>query len=329
MGNSKTQQNGALITENVRVRRYDVDSNNDGWRLDRYLTQCMPRISRSLAGRIARDGDVEVIPRRKIKAGTRLRNGDVVIVRHELAPERVQDAQVEIIYRDKALIVVGKPSGMLVHESSSVRLNTIQKYLERAGFEQGEPVHRLDRETSGVLICAGRRDLVPQMRGLFATAHPQKIYRALVLDPDGQWRVGERRCIETPLGTDPSSRLEVKMGVGTLEARTYVEVMGRVEHAFGPMADLRVRIETGRQHQIRIHLAMQGTPIAGDKLYSLDDAFFMAIHDSPEDPELLARLPFNRHALHAWRLSMPHPDSGERVEFEAALPEIWNASSDC
>src|SRR5690554_2133273 len=161
----------ALITENVRERRYEVDGNNDGWRLDRFLTQCMPRVSRSLAGRIARDGDVQLIPARKVKAGARVRTGDVVIVRQELAPERVQDAEVEIIYRDDALIVVGKPAGMLVHESSSVRLNTVQKFLERQGYEQAVPVHRLDRESSVMLICAARRELLPLMRGIIASGH--------------------------------------------------------------------------------------------------------------------------------------------------------------
>lgn len=325
MAEQEEKNLGELITENVRERHYDVDGNNNGWRLDRFLTQCMPRVSRSLAGRIARDGDVQVIPRRKVKAGTRLRTGDVVIVRQQLDPEWVQDAQVEIIHHDDALIVVGKPSGMLVHESSSVRLNTVQMYLERQGLEDAEPVHRLDRETSGVLICAARRDCVPTLRGLFATAHPQKIYRALVLDPDEVWQVGESRWIDTPLGSDTTSRMDVRMGVGDLEARTHVEVLGRLDHAFGPMADLRVRIETGRQHQIRIHLALQGTPIAGDKLYGQTDEFFMAITSNPRDPELLAQLAFDRHALHAWKLIMPHPDSGEMMEFEAALPDIWGA----
>ena len=89
------------------------------------------------------------------------------------------------------------------------------------------------------------------------------------------------------------------------------------------LADLKVRIETGRQHQIRVHLALEGTPIAGDKLYTFDDAFFIAICARPDDPELLARLPFDRHALHAWRVELPHPETGERVEVEAPLPRLW------
>jgi 23S rRNA pseudouridine1911/1915/1917 synthase len=317
-----------LITTNVREREFEVDTNFHGWRLDQFLANRIPRLSRSFAGRIAKDGDVEVHPPRKIKAGTRLREDDVVILREELDPERVQDHEVEWIYEDDALIVLSKPAGMLVHESASVRLNTITKYLERQGYDEAEPVHRLDRETSGVLVCAATRELVPELRGMFATTHPEKIYRALVLDPDGVWQPGDRRTIDTPLGFDKTSDLSIKVGRGDLEATTHVEALGRIDHdraqqAFGPMADLRVVIETGRQHQIRIHLAMQGTPIAGDKLYSVDDAYFKAICDDPDDPELLARVPFETQALHAWQMRMAHPVSGEMMEFEAAVPAYW------
>jgi RluA family pseudouridine synthase len=323
VSDEENEQGGRLIVENVRERSFEVDNNFDGWRLDKFLANRISRISRSFAGRIAKEGDVEVVPPRKIKAGTRLREDDVVIVREELDPERVQDHEVDLLHRDAALIVVSKPSGMLVHESSTVRLNTVQKYLERAGFAEAEPVHRLDRETSGVLVCAASREVVPELRGMFATTHPDKVYRALVVDPEGVWQVGERRTIDTPLGIDPDSVLDLKMGRGELDAVTHVQVLGRLEHPFGPMADLRVVIETGRQHQIRVHLAMQGTPIAGDKLYGIDDAFFMAICDRPEDPQLLERLAFDRHALHAWQMRLRHPATEEMVEFEAPLPAIW------
>lgn len=316
---------GELITENIRERRFEVHGNCDGWRLDRFLVRCLPRISRSKAGRIAREGNLEIIPPRKVKAGTRMRKGDEVILREILAPERIQDAEVEIIYHDDSLIVVSKPAGMLVHESSSVRLNTVQQFLRRRGLDEAEPVHRIDRETSGVLVCAARRGGVPKLRGMFATDHPDKVYRALVLDPDEKWALGEKRTLRTPLGADPTSVLDVKMGLGELSATTHVEVLGRVEHIFGPMADLRVVIETGRQHQIRIHLALEGTPIAGDKLYSLDDAFFMAICERPEARELLEQLPFRRHALHAWQVCFAHPDTGDMMRFEAPLPAIWPA----
>lgn len=316
-----------LITENVRERAFPVDSNFEGWRLDKFLAQRLNRLSRDKANEIVRHGDLEVVPARgKIKPSLRLQRGDTVILREHLEPEWVQDAQVELLYEDDDLVVLNKPAGMLVHESASVRLNTIQWYLLRQGYEEAEPIHRLDRETSGVLVCARRAALVPRLRELFATDHPDKIYRALALDPDEIWRPGERRTIRAPLGLQPGRELDLRMGPGDLPCLTHVTALGERElDGFGRASDLEVQIETGRQHQIRVHLEMQGTPIAGDKLYGQTDAFFMATCDRPDDPELLARLPFPRHALHAWRLRMPHPTRREPLELTAPLPpSIWS-----
>jgi len=214
---------------------------------------------------------------------------------------------------------------MLVHESVSVRLNTIQAYLERRGLVGAEPAHRIDKETSGIVVCAKAASLVPAIRGLFAGDHPDKIYRAVVLDPQRRWEPGARATLETPLGLVKGAVLELRMGVGALSCVTHVLAISEHEHDFGRMVDLEVTIETGRQHQIRAHLALAGTPIAGDKLYGQSDEFFMATCDRPDDPALLAQLPFSRHALHAWRLKMPHPVTTKRVSFEAPLPEeIWS-----
>jgi 23S rRNA pseudouridine1911/1915/1917 synthase len=306
-----------LITDNTRERRFDVDSNFDGWRLDQFLANRLGRISRTRAGQIAKHGDVEVHPPRKVKAGTRLRNGDVVVLREHLPPEEVQYDEVEVLHRDDRIVVLNKPAGMLVHETPTVRLNTIQLFLEREGFEGVEPVHRLDRETSGALVCAAAPEHVASLRGLFATTHPEKVYRALVDDPDERWSAGQEATIDVGLRLAEETRLGLRMVPGELHAVTHVEVVGRR----GRFADLRVVIETGRQHQIRVHLAMQGTPVAGDKLYTYDDAFFMALCDAPGDPELMSRLPFPRHMLHAWQIELAL--DGGRLRVEAPLPDGW------
>ncbi len=309
---------------NVRVRRFEVDQNFEGWRLDSFLANRVSRLSRSRVGEIARNGGVELSPPRRARPGLRLRRGDVVTLRERLPDERVQDDEVEILYKDEVLLALNKPAGMLVHEAASQRLNTVQHYLGRAGFEGAEPVHRIDRETSGVLVCSLARGHVAPLREQFAGRGTRKVYRALALDPDGRWEVGQRSRLDTPLGLDPASLTGVRMGRGDLSALTHVEVLGRREGGpHGAMADLAVRIETGRQHQIRVHLALEGTPIAGDKLYGQTDDFFRALADDPDDEALLATLPFPRHALHAWRLRLKHPDTGEPVAFEAPLPAIW------
>ncbi len=304
---------------NIRERRYEVDQNFDGWRLDRFLSNRMARLSRSRAGEIAKFGDIEIFPQRKVKAGTKLRNGDVVIVREHLPPETVQDDEVQVLYSDDDICVLNKPARMLVHEAAHTRMNTIQGYLHRSGFHEAEPTHRLDRDTSGVLICAKKKQWIPVLRETFAKDHPQKIYRALVLDPDRIWKPEARQTIRVPLGLDPESVVGVRMTRGNLPSTTHVHVVGRQDD----LADLEIQIETGRQHQIRVHLAMQGTPIAGDKLYTFDDEFFMNITDHPNDPELLSQLTFPRHALHAWKLQIKHPATKEEMMFEAPLPEMF------
>lgn len=321
---TEDKNEGEWISDNVRERHFLVDQNFEGWRLDYFLTNRIPRMSRTLANGIIRHGNVELRPFRRAKPSSRLQMHDVVVLRQPLETEQVQDAEASILYADDALMVLDKPAGMLVHESVSTRLNTITHLLRRKGFEEAEPVHRLDRETSGVLVCARQNSYVSRLRGMFATDHPQKVYRALVLDPQQRWSSGAVERLDTPLGPDTSSVLGVRMGRGHLQATTHVRVVRRLEMDWGPMADLEVRIETGRQHQIRIHLALEGTPIAGDKLYSQDDEFFMAICASPQDETLLAQLPFERHALHAWKIGFWHPDDAERwLEVEAPLPKIW------
>ncbi len=320
-----------LIQDNVRERSFPVDSNFVGCRLDRFLSLRLARLSRSKANSIIRFGDLEIVPSgRTPKPSLRLQTGESVVLRERLEPEWVQDAEVDILYEDDDLIVVNKPAGMLVHESASVRLNTIQAWLLRQGYMHAEPAHRLDRETSGVLICARVPDMIPVLRDLFASDHPEKIYRALVHDRDNIWSEKQRTTVRVPLGPVHGEVLTVRMGEGTLESCTHAEFLrggAHVEH--GEMSDLKVTIETGRQHQIRVHLEMMGTPIAGDKLYGQSDEFFMAMCDEPNNTELLGTLPFARHALHAWQLVMPHPKDKKKImHFIAPLPErVWGADA--
>lgn len=320
----EVSRRGRRIEQNLRVRRFEVDHNYEGWRLDEFLAQRVEGMSRSLAGRIARSGNVELWPPRKVKAGTRVRTGDVAILKQRLAPEYVLDEFVEVLFEDEALLVLDKPAGMLVHETARVRLNTITHFLKRQGWSDAEPVHRLDKDTSGVLICARKPEFVAPLHAEFRSLRPVKLYRALVVDPDRSWEIGERRTIAEPLGFDQKSSLPMRVWRGDLPATTHVRVLGRRSHPMGDLADLEVQIETGRQHQIRVHLAMQGTPIAGDKLYGRDDQFFRAISDHPNDESLLGQLHYRHHALLSRMVRIRHPVLGEELEFEAPLRAPWS-----
>lgn len=319
-------EDDAPVVANIRERRFPVDSNFHRWRLDSFLANRLGRLSRTRANAISRFGDIRLEPPRgAIKPSMRLQWGDTVILRERLDAEEVQDDEVIWLHRDDAILALSKPSGMLTHETASQRLNTVDAFLRRQGYAEAESAHRLDRETSGVMLCAARRDLIRPLRELFASDHPTKTYRALVLDPRGRWQPGQLHTITEPLGP-AGGVLSVRMGHGDQHATTHVKVLGRKEHpTFGPMADLEVRIETGRQHQIRVHLFMQGTPIAGDKLYGQTDQFFMDICDRPDDATLLAQLPYTRHALHAWRLTLVHPTTNLPLTLIAPPPaDVWS-----
>lgn len=311
--------------ENIRVREFEVDQNFEGWRLDFFLVDRIPRLSRTQANQIIRFGDIEALPPRALKPSTRLRLGEVIVLREHLPPETVQDHEVRILFEDQNLLLLSKPAGMLVHEAGQIRLNTVQEFLVRRGFPDAEPAHRIDRDTSGVVVCALNKETVILARKAFAKHDAiQKTYRAIARDPEGIWEPGVTRKITTPLGLDPASFLGVRMTVGDLACTTHVKPLRRGGFRGVPAVELEIRIETGRQHQIRAHLALEGTPIIGDKLYTFDDEFFAAISANPDDLERLEMIGSPRHLLHAWRVELMHPLNHSPLIVEAPLPGIWD-----
>ncbi len=311
------------LTTNIRHREFEVDQNYHGWRLDYFLVDRIPRLSRTRANDIIRHGDIAVVPERKLKPATRLQQGDVIILREHLPMERVQDDEVQILLADKHLLVLNKPAGMLVHEAGQVRLNTVQEYLYRAGYTDAEPAHRIDRETSGIVVCAMRAQTLPVLRRMFAESEMHKTYRTLVRDAEQLWPVDTTRTIDFALGLDPHCKLGIRMTHGDLQSLTHARCLHRGEFAGSSAADLEVRIETGRQHQIRAHLKILGTPVIGDKLYTFDEDFFIAITENPDDPERLSQLGAPRHLLHAWKIAFAHPVTGQMVDVVAPLPSFW------
>lgn len=281
-----------------------------GERLDLFLAAQTPGVSRSRAQRLIAAGLVTVNGRRG-RPGLQLKPGDRVVVRipppppGELAPEPLP---LEILYEDDDLLVVNKPAGLTVHPGPGHASGTLahallahRPELARVG-EALRPgiVHRLDRDTSGVMVVAkhevARANLVRQL----AERRVQKTYLALVR--------GEPRppagVIEAPLGRDPRHRQRMAVVEGGREARTQYQVRER----FAGAALLEVRPETGRTHQVRVHLAAIGHPVLGDPVYG-------------RRSELVPR-----QFLHALRLRLRLPSSGEEREFEAPLPQDLEAA---
>jgi 23S rRNA pseudouridine1911/1915/1917 synthase len=287
-------------------------------RLDLFLARRLPDASRTTIKRWILGGSVRLAGRR-LKPSSRLDPGDRITVSipppapSRLIPEAIPLA---VIHEDQDLLVVDKAPGMVVHPGAGQREGTLVHALlaRRGGLSSigGEErpgiVHRLDRDTSGLLVVArndaAHRDLSRQ----FASRQVGKVYWALVwgLPVPSQGR------IEVPLGRHPVVRTRMAVRhVGGREAVTEY----RVAERFGPFSLLEVRIRTGRTHQIRVHLRHSGHPVAGDRRYGGADFRKVRI---PAIRDCLSA--FGRLALHAALLEFRHPASGARMRFEARLP---------
>ena len=300
--------------------RHDLVAGDEavGLRLDVWLVQRMPSLSRARLQALIDEGCV-LLDGAPTRASARLRSGQSVRVTVPApvpAEPQPEDIDVAVVHEDGHLIVVNKPAGLVVHPGAGTAGGTLVNALLRhvhdlsgvGGVLRPGIVHRLDKGTSGLLVVAkddeAHRALVRQ----FAGRTVEKEYLALVLGlPDRA--AGE---IDAPIGRDPVHRQ--KMSVRAPRGRE-ARSSWRVEERFDGAALLRVRIHTGRTHQIRVHLASIGHPVAGDAVYG-----GTRTPSSRRAASREALLSLDRPALHAARLAFTHPASGERLSFEAPLP---------
>jgi 23S rRNA pseudouridine955/2504/2580 synthase len=290
-----------------------VDSESAGQRLDNFLLRQLKGVPKTHVYRIIRSGQVR-LNKGRASADARLAAGDQV----RLPPVRVaQKSEGEptaparefpILLEDEHLLAIDKPAGVAVHGGSGVSFGVIEQ-LRRARPQARllELVHRLDRETSGILLVAKKRSALTRLQEQFRGRETGKTYLALVL---GDWP-GRLKGIDAPLHKyldgDGARRVRVAADDGpeALRAITLVKVRQRLPG----FTLLEVTIKTGRTHQIRVHLASSGHPIAGDDKYG-----------DFERNKRLQKQGLKRMFLHAWRLQFSHPASGERVELRAELP---------
>jgi 23S rRNA pseudouridine1911/1915/1917 synthase len=217
-----------------------------------------------------------------------------------------EELPLELAYEDEHVLVVDKPAGIVVHPSPGHATGTLVHGLvglAAGGEDEERPgiVHRLDRDTSGLLVVARTEEAYEKLQELVRARGLERRYKALVRGKPRSW-TGR---IEAPIGRDRQEPTRHSLDTDTpREAVTHFEV----ERLLGRNALLDVRLETGRTHQIRVHLAAIGLPVVGDPVYGIPDE----------------RL--KRQFLHAWRLAFPHPVTGERVEVESALPPELQAA---
>ena len=307
-------------TPRIVERHLVVPAELAGLRLDHFVKTQIPRLSRTkiqqvIETQLARDDGFRPKPATPVAAG------EHYVIRREARPEPPCPRTFGVLHEDPRVRVVDKPAGLPVHASAKFYFNTLARVLAERYPDEPELqiCHRLDRETSGCLACARDHDAAAFLKAAIADkARTTKQYLAIV---HGQPPWEREEVLAAPLrlataadGTKLAS-VKVLVDAAGLPAETRVQVVQRGRD----VALVRCTLVTGRQHQIRVHLAGAGFPIVGDKLYAHGDDAFIAYCDEGLTPELAELFVLPRHALHAWRLELPHPDGGT-ISVEAPLP---------
>ncbi|MEM6990993.1 MAG: RluA family pseudouridine synthase [Myxococcota bacterium] len=300
-----------------------VDDTLDGYRLDRFIHARIPRLSRTMIQRIIGRGQVQRQGVALSRTSTRVRAGETLTLLRPAPVERPVPLHYGVLHEDPALLVVDKPAGLPVHPSASYHRHTLTAVMRgRLGADHGwQMAHRLDRETSGVMVFGRRTSTSAALKRSFAARTVDKHYLAIVHG------VLDGACtVDAPLALDDDSNVRVKMGVvpvdrGGVSASTEVVPLKGGRFRDAPVTLVSLRPRTGRQHQLRVHLAHIGHGIVGDKLYGLDEQWFIeVVEDRMPMAELDAFLGLPRQALHAAEIELPHPGTGERVSFRAPWP---------
>jgi 23S rRNA pseudouridine1911/1915/1917 synthase len=332
-----------------------VEARAHGWRIDHYLSRLFPNYSRSLFQRAIETKTV-LINGLSVKSSRRLRVNDRVSVRLPELPDSslpAEDIPLEVLHEDDSLILLNKQAGMIVHPGKGNYGGTLAAALQFhfdqlsdvAGQFRPGIVHRLDRDTTGVIVIAKDNQVHSKLSKQFEERTVKKEYRAIV------WGEAEfdSDYIETHVCVHPRVREKMQVcspGGNAREATTFYETIER----FPGFSYMRLLPRTGRTHQLRVHMQHIGHPIAADRVYGgrpvlkrTDvekgraggvNPLISSIEESTSTPESAStsgdsrKILISRQALHAFRLEFDHPQSGQRVAFEAPLPKDFQRSLD-
>ena len=301
----------------LEIRTFKIDAHEAGARLDAYLASHVEDWSRARLQRLIEAEDV-LVNGKPAKPSYKLREHDELEVEltapssTSFAPEPIP---IEIVYEDETVVVVNKPAGLVVHPAAGILSGTLANALAYhfqqlpdggAGVRPGI-VHRLDRDTSGLLVVAKTEAALENLSDQFRDRTVFKSYVALV---HGRVQTDSGR-IDQPLARDPANRTRMAVVRGGRSALS----LYRVRLRFDRFTLLDVELKTGRTHQIRVHLAWLKHPVVGDETYGAGR------DNTIQDPQLRARVRnLGRHFLHAEKLAFSHPATKKRVEFTSALP---------
>jgi 23S rRNA pseudouridine1911/1915/1917 synthase len=332
-----------------RERVFEAPTEARGQRLDRFLVSQLEGVSRSRVQLLLDQGQVRV-NQSLAKPAFKLRGGERISITGEPHPAPLkaepENIPLDVVYEDDDLAVVNKPAGMVVHagagQSADARsrgtlVNALLYRFRNLSSAGGElrpgVVHRLDQATSGLIVVAKNDRAHAALGAMFANRRIQKTYLALV---HGALKMAQG-TIRAPVSRDPvrRTRMSTRAHQNARTAVSHYEVLRRVASPFGVFTLLGVRIETGRTHQIRVHMASIGHPVVGDTLYGAPGQLTRQVeHDRGRNIEgpfaslqgkgrnaVPERLKLGRNFLHAASLAFTHPVTGKLLELEAPLPQ--------
>ncbi len=297
----------------AQVQLITIAEEESGQRIDNFLLKISKGVPKSHVYRVLRSGEVRV-NKGRIDQTYRLKEGDIVRV----PPMRVAEKPVSgapgcefaILFEDDHLLIINKPAGVAVHGGSGVSFGVIEQLrAARPDAKFLELVHRLDRETSGILLLAKKRSALVNLHEQIRDGLLDKRYLTLVA---GDWK-NARQHIKLALHkfTRPDGERRVRVQEDGLPSHTVFNLIKK----FQGFALLEAELKTGRTHQIRVHLAASGFPIAGDDKYG-----DFALNRELQKPQG-ERIALKRMFLHAWQITFTHPDSGREMTLQAVLPE--------
>ena len=323
-----------------------IDNSHDGWRADNYLKKQYGHFSRNKLQALIDEGRI-VIDGKRLKASTTLRPGDELKVITEQTEEPPVDLNYGVLFEDEHILVIDKPGNLPVHPAGKFLFHTLLMNLRQTRGRSYHLIHRIDRETSGVLLLAKDPVTAGHLVREFRERRTEKRYHAVCEGHPNQ----DRFTVDADMGSAIGSEIRLKMqafpkGTGEMDALTHFEVLKRSHHN---VALLDCRLETGRQHQIRVHLSYIGHPLVGDKLYGAgDQAFLDHIHTKQWRAKLAAKKLLKlgigsewsqdgetetapdeaapqRQALHSRFLRFWYEREGRWLEIESPLPRDLKA----
>ena len=316
------------MDEERRLRQLTVSDEADGQRLDLFLAQQLDHVSRSRVQLLLEQGSV-LIGGKLAKASRKLRSGESISILGDPQPPPLraiaEAIPLEIVYEDSDLAVINKPAGMMVHAGSGASedarnrgtlVNALLHHMRELSSSSGplRPgiVHRLDKQTSGLIVVA-KNDLAhARLSSMFSRRQVRKLYLTLVQGELPQ----ESGTVNAPISRDAVRRTRMTTRrEGGRTAVSHWQVLRRIRGPYGSFTLASVRIETGRTHQIRVHMASLGHPVVGDTLYGASSVIV------PQGQfARLPRLTLQRNFLHAAELEFAHPVSSERITLVSNLP---------